>query len=230
MTLTRREKFMIVIGLIVVSVAAYTMYFLLPYLEDTSQANQRLAAAQSRINILNAQSANIGTMKDNIATLENELKDQGATIADGIDHARILLYLEELAKGRAVDVSIQTSVDQPEESKFLTQSVAMDFRTTWPQFVAMMEDLKQNKLYHRVAYLKSEYRQQELQWEQEDPAATETAGETPVPTVAPVTDKNVIYVHLELVFYAFELSDGQQLEQPLPPTASDKKDTLFPAK
>ncbi len=228
MALTKREKFLIVFGLIIVTVAVYVMYFLVPYLQHTSDTKQRLAAAQSRVNVLNMQAANIGSIKDSIATLEGNLKEKGAAVATGIDHAKILLYLENLVKGRAKGISIQAPADQAQTGKFQTQHIAIDFHTSWKEYVAIMDDLKKNELYNQVAYIQAEYRKPEAQ--QAPVATSPDATETVAATAAPITDKNVIYVHLELVFYAFELPEGQQLEPPLKPTEADRKLTLFPAK
>ena len=232
MTLTKREKFLIVFGLIVVTVAVYVMYFLMPYLQNTSDAKQRLTSAQSRLNVLNMQASKIGSMKDSIAELESNLKEKGATVATGIDHAKILLYLENLVKGRAKGISIQAPADQEQAGKFQTQHIAIDFHTSWKEYVAIMDDLKNNELYNQVAYIQAEYRKPESQQAPvtTSPESTTPADATATPAPAALPDNQVIYVHLELVFYAFELPEGQQLEPPLTPTEADRKLTLFPAK
>lgn len=225
MTLSKREKFLIVFGLIVVTVAVYVMYFLMPYLQNTSDTQQRLASAQSRLNVLNMEAANLGSIKDTIAELDGSLKEKGATVSTGIDHAKILIYLENLISSRAKGVSIMAPADQAQTGKFNTQHITIEFRTTWKNYVAIMDDLKKNELCSQVAYVQAEYRKPESQGA---PTASPDLPETAA--AAPITDKNVIAVHLELVFYAFELPEGQQLEPPLPPTKADRLLTLFPAK
>ncbi len=230
MTLTKREKFLIVFGLIIVTVAVYVMYFLVPYLQNTSDTKQRLASAQSRLNVLNMQAINIENIKGDITTLEENLKEKGATVSTGIDHAKILLYLEDLIKGRAQEVSILAPADQATQAeKFETRQITMEFRTTWKNYVAIMDDLKKNDLYNQVAYIQTEYRKANAGAAPltASPDTTQTA--TPEATLMPADDENVIHVHLELVFYAFKLPEGQQLEQPLTPTEADRKLTLFPA-
>lgn len=220
MTLSRREKFLIVFGSIIVSVAIYVMYFLIPFLTDSADTLQRQITAQAQIDQLQQISAGSAMTKKEIAEKEAALKEKGGTISDGLDHAEILLYLDRLTNGRAKDVTVHLSPDQPVQHRFLTQSVVMEFRTTWPLCQAILADLKKNGLYNRIEYVSTEYRKPEA-------ASEPTVGETASPesTAAP-KDKNVIFAHIELTFYAFQptVSAAPATE----PADANRRDSLFP--
>lgn len=225
MTLTRREKFLIVFGLSAVLIAAYVFYFFIPYQQKSSDARTKYATTQSQIGILNAKAAGIETLKKEIASIEDGLTNQSASIPSGIDHARILLYLEKLTKGRSSDLKITATGETKIVDRFLTQLVTVEFSTTWPQLQKLLDDVKSNELYNRVAYLGIKYEpKQEMPPSEADATAENNAN----PTVKPVTDPNMISVHMEMLYYAFQPEEGKSPEPPLPPNAADRRNSLFP--
>jgi hypothetical protein len=224
MTLTRREKFLIIFGLILVSVALYVFYFIIPYLKDTSDTMARYASAQSQLNVLNAKASGVKKVNAEIAELENSLKSRGATIPDGLDHARILLYLEKLTLGKAENVTVVVTGESSVENGLLTQHVTVEFNSTWTAMQEILEELKTNALYNRVTFLSADYVPQSL------PVAPQATGEsdTPAATATPQANANVITAHVELLFFAFQPEDGKPMEPPLTPANTGRTNSLFP--
>lgn len=227
MTLTRREKILIITGLIVVSLAAYAMYFLIPFFNNTNDANTRTITAQGELNTLNGKLAMSKLVKDEIASLNSQLKSQGTAIPSGIDHARILLYLKELTDGKATGVNIQVSGDTAIENRFLLQPVTVDFQTTYPMLTKILENLKKNGLYNQVTFLKVDYVPATEMGIA--PAATTEPADSAYP-VQTAADKNILAVHLEMSFYALQPSDSEQPQPVLTPASTDRNTSLFPLK
>jgi hypothetical protein len=165
-------------------------------------------------------------MKDEITTLEGRLKDSGSAIPTGMDHARILLYLEKLTAGRARDLSVTITEDKSEQSRLLTQPVTAEFCATWPNLKNILDELKQNKLYNRVLFMSTDYKPVQ----QMASPVTADANAAPAATAspAPASGKDVLQVHLELVFYAYQPADGQKPDLPLLPAAKERANSLFP--
>lgn len=223
MTLSRREKIMIIGGLILVSLTAYIFYFFMPYQSGISDATKRLNGAKSQIGLLNTKKTMSAQLKNEIASLSDELKGSGSAIPTGVDHASILLYLQGLTDGRAEKVAIAIPKEPELQNGFLLQAVTVDFQTSYSEMLQIIGGLKENKLYNRVTFINAAYT---------PPAAQDTANGTTVPeaTEAPslTAGSNVINVHIELNFYALPPTAGQQPAEPLPPSNGDRESSLFP--
>lgn len=221
MTLTRRERIMVVAGAVIVTLTAYIFYFLIPYINDTGDAARRYSEARSQLNLLKTKQAMSTQLQEEIDNLNGQLKGAGASVPDGIDHARILLYLKKITTGRAESLSVSMPNDPEIINRFLVQGVALDFNTTYPELLGIVADLKKNELYSRVSYLDVGYAQAEATAQPGVEASTEPAGPP---------DVNVLKVHLELSFFAMQPEGGKPATQPEAPSATQRSSSLMPEK
>lgn len=221
MTLTRRERILIIFGLVLISAVVYVFYFLIPFFNGTGDAMRKISEAQAQIALLNSKVKMSGDLKSEIATLQEQLKGSDASMPEGIDHARILLYLKEVTDSRAADVSVAMPEEPALSGSFQTQAVNLDFRSDYTGFEKIVAALKENKLYNRVTFLNAEYTPAESQ------TGADTAG-TPAQATPP--DKNVLKVHIELCFYALQPAEGAAPAPPLEPSATQRTADLFPKK
>jgi hypothetical protein len=225
MTLTRREKILIVGGLIVVTVVMYLLYFLMPYLNNMTDAKKKLNDAQTQLSMLNNQSTMSAQLESQIADFENQLKTDWSSIPAGIDHARILLYLKGITDARAENVSIAVPGAVAAAGPFMTQTFTLDFKTTYQDLLHILGVIKKNELYSRIALMKAEYHPPPT----EPTAITEPAPAADATPAAAVEDKNVIAVPIEFVFYAPPPAEGVQPEPVMPPTNTQRATPLMPA-
>ena len=108
MTLTRRERIMIIAGLIVVTLAAYIFYFIVPYANNSSEAVKRYGEAQAQLSLLKTKQTMAAQLQGEIDDLNGKLKSEGSAVPTGVDHARILLYLKKITDGKVVLPSSST--------------------------------------------------------------------------------------------------------------------------
>jgi hypothetical protein len=224
MTLTKREKILIVVGLIVVILAMYFVYFWIPYTKNKTDANAKLTANITELNSLNLKSASTAKLEKQIEQLKNQIKTDWSSVPTDIDDARILLYLKKLTNSRAVSVNISVTDDVKAEGPFLLQTFKVDFSTTYSNLLAILGDLKKNELYNRVSYLQTNYQPSSLA-ETDQPQAT-SAHPAPAATANP----NVITVHIEFSFIALQPDPGVSPEPAMTPTVTARSNSLMPVK
>ena len=230
MKLSRREKVLVVAGSIIVIVVLYLLYFLVPYLNNMNDANKKLSGAQAQLNTLNIEAAGAAQLDDIIKNSNNTLKTKWSSIPVGINHARILLYLKELTDGKAENVSVAVPQPIQAEGSFQTQLFTLDFNTSYPELLLILDNLKKNALYNRVTLLKVEYTPSVTENATPAPGETGQAAATQAPTPIPTADINVITVHMEFAFYAL-LPYGSELPAPaMTPTNTDRNNGLMPDK
>jgi len=223
---------MIAVGFIVVILAAYIFYFIIPYISSTAAATKMYNDAQSQLNLLKTKQTMSVQLKGEIDDLNNQLKSDGAAVPTGIDHARILLYLKKITDGRTENLTINVPKDPDLTNRFLVQGVTLDFQTTYPEFLSIIGDLKKNELFSRVSYLKINYSpKDDVVPKQPDDGNTgsgQTISPQDTPTPITVPDKNVFVVHIELNFYAMQPSDSNTVSQPIAPTTTARTNILMP--
>lgn len=222
MTLTRREKILIIVGSIIVVVALYLTYFLFPCLNSFNSANRKLSDYQAQLNTLNVKAAGDTQLQTQIDDLNNQLKTEWSSVPVGMDHARILLYLKKLTDGRSDNVVINVPTPMKTDGPFLTQALTIEFNTTYADLRAILSDLKRNQLYSKIMLVKADYVPQ-------DSGAAPASEETAVPqaTLTPEV-KNVISVHIELSFYALRPAGNEQPQPAMTPTNTERVNSLMP--
>lgn len=257
MTLTRREKIMITVGAVVISLTGYIFYFLIPNTNGIVEAGARLKSAQSRATQLNFMAAQADKLEQEIQELDSQLDSQAATLPTGVSHAEILLYLKELTQGQAEELEINMPSLPMQEGHFQVQAVTLDFRASYEDYISILSRLKENKRFNRATFVEAVYAPvtTEEPLPTETPAvasptatasstsgvssaATGTAQVTEAPTPAAtatatpmpvvVVDDNVLKVHIELSFYALPPGDAGQAKDPVGPTVGQRADSLFP--
>jgi hypothetical protein len=220
---------MIVAGLIIVAVALYLVYFLIPYFNDSNEADKKLMDAQTQLSALNARALGASKLNGEIEELNGQLREQWSSVPTGIDHARILLYLKQLTDGRAESVAVTAPETAKPDGSFLLQTFTLDCRTSYRNLLGMLDDLKKGELYNRVTLLRADYRSNG-----ETENATPAPGETePVATPTPAPKHNsdyVISVHMEFSFVALQPADGEMPEPAMTPTNKQRSDSLMPEK
>lgn len=221
MSLTRREKILIIVGSIVITLALYLVYFLVPFLHKSSDVDKQLSDAQSQVSTLDAKIAGAASLEKQISQLNEQIKTQWSSVPTGMDHARILLYLKQLTDGRSENVMINVPEAVQADGAFLTQTFTLDFNTTYPQFVDILADLKINELFNKVKLIKADYQIPVVAVEN-TPGSTASAQPTPTP------DKNVIDVHIEFAFYALPPTAGESPQPAMTPTVTARSKDLMP--
>jgi hypothetical protein len=217
MTLTRRERVLIIVGLIVVTAALYLVYFLLPNIKDYNDATARLSAAQSQLNQLHYQAASVQKLDGDISELNEKLRTQWACVPVGMDHARILLYLKELTDNRAKGVTVTAPDPAEAAGSFLRQPFTVEFKTSYANLLLILGDLKKNELYNRVKLMKADY-------QPEDVTAADNAD-------APAflrTGSYIIDVHLEMSFLSLAPAGGEVPAPAMTPTNTQRRESLMP--
>lgn len=234
MTLTRREKIMIVAGLIIVALASYIFYFFIPYMNNTNDAIKRFGDTQTQLNLLKTKQTLSVQLKSEIDDLTNQLKNEGSAVPAGVDDARILLYLKKITDGRVEKLVINVPKDPELTNRFLVQGVTVKFNTTYQEYLTIIGDLKKNELFSRVSFLQVTYSTNATAGAEQPLGGTGNPGEpvSPEATQAPLApdDKNVLSVQLELNFYAVQPSDGNTVAQPLAPITASRSSSLMPVK
>jgi hypothetical protein len=236
MTLTHRERLMIIIGLIVVALVAYIFYFVIPYVNNTGDATKRYAEAQSRLNLLKTEQTMAVQLRGEIGDLNSQLRGQGNAVPAGVDHAKILLYLKKITDGRTENLSINLPKDPELTNRFLVQGVTLKFSTTYADFLKIIDDLKKNELYSRVTYLNISYISKEQSGTEQQgsgtvgPDGTSSPEDMTPPTPRQTADKNVLDVQIELNFFAVQPTEGNPAVQPLAPISTARANALMPEK
>lgn len=170
---------MIIAGIVIVSLTAYIFYFLMPNLSNTATAGLKLIEAQSKVSQLNYMAEQAKQLEEEIKALDSQLETSTSSLPTGVNDARILLYLKELTDGHADGLQINISAQPQTQGNFLLQSVVLDFHASYDDYIQILTDLKENKLYSRATYVQASY----------EPVATATpeaaATATPDATASP---------------------------------------------
>jgi hypothetical protein len=215
---------MLVVGFLVVSVAAYVFYFILPQMEKQQSITVQLNTTKSTLQTLKAKADRVEQLKTEIASLSSELDQKTGNIPHGTNDTKILLYLKALAEKTGNDIAI-TFADKPSvDGAFLRRTVALDSLTSYAKLSGLLNELDKAALYNKVQIISASYEPIN-----DSPAATEPPTGTDVAEPIPADPGYTLNSHIEIYFYAFPLQQGEQPPAPLMPSSiRDRTTSLFP--
>ncbi len=226
MTLSKREKYLLIFGGLFVAVVLYTVYFLLPWLQRQQQSRQALQEAQQQAQIQQFQVQAQNTLQTELQTLNAELADKTATVPTGMDSARMLLYLNDLFDGNASDVQYTFDAGAKNSGSLLYQTVAVDFVATEANLNKILATLAEEKLYNKVQVFQTTYR---TDLGTEEAEQIQTGGKESEDKPAEKGAPEALKVHLETYFIALPTKDGTAAEPALAPATDTRDGELFPA-
>ena len=227
MKLSKRETLMLVVGFIVVSVAAYVFYFIMPQLDKQQNINTQLIANRSTLQIVTMKNNQMKQLKSQIASMAVELDSKTTNIPHGSNDAKILLYLKALAGQTKNDINIVFTDEPTTDGSFIRRAVTLECLTSYDKLSALLKELNKATLYNIVQVVSAQYQAAVEQNPSNPNDSIAPPGTTPLPT--PTGPTYTLNAHIEVYFYAFPLQQGNLAQEPpLTPAIKDRQSELFP--
>ncbi len=225
MTLSKREKYLLIFGGLFVAIVLYAVYFLLPWVQRQQLSQQALQDAKQQAQIHEFQAQAQSKVQTELESLNAELASETATVPTGMDSARMLLYLNELFDSNASDVQYTFDAEEKSNGSVLYQTVAVDFVATEANLNKILTTLAEEKLYNKVQVFQTTYR---TDLGAEEAEQIQTGGKEAMDKPAATATVEPLKVHLETYFIALPAAEGQTAEPALTPGSETRDGELFP--
>jgi Tfp pilus assembly protein PilO len=98
MSISKREKILIIVVVLLALIGAYYLYYLKPCLDDIKELNAEIAGTETQISISETQKKQIEKIEAEIADVDEQLSLFGGSVAQVFDQPPVLVYLSDTVK------------------------------------------------------------------------------------------------------------------------------------
>lgn len=192
MTMTKRERTLVFILLVLIVIGAYWLLFLSPYIEDMkvlkaqTQENQTLLYNKSQQQIKNNE-----LLKD-LSDNDRQVAELSAGITQGYDQPAILVYLEKTVKEHAAKQTFSFG-ETRQTGQMIACPVTVTMQSSYDGLKEVLSALADGKYFAKVTGLSAQ------QGAEEEVTTTETSedGEAVSSTTTKPSDKLDVILNLE---------------------------------
>ena len=155
MSMTKREKRLVVILLIFVVFFVYYMLFLKPYLDDMTKINNKIAQDSVKVenNLANQESNN--ALIERITLLEQQVGELSIGISQGFDQPPMLVYLEDTINKHAKKMTFSFE-NVSQNGQLFVCPVTVTMQSTYEGIKNILSELAQGAYFVKVVELKVE--------------------------------------------------------------------------
>lgn len=201
MTMTKREKILIFIVLILAVLCVYYIYFLQPCFKELDNLNSENALKESTLSTNEMIEASTKKATDDIEEIKNDIALMNGSIMQQFDQPAVLVYLDETIRKHANKIMYDF-----EEITIVGQlkvcQVKVTMITTYENLKAILKSLQQGEYFASVVGLEAKLN---VIIEIEDPLASGTEDsadkESPSTDSVPSVPENSLAVGILLEFY-----------------------------
>ena len=152
MNISKREKRLIVIVLVLAIIFVYYIYFLKPYFDDMNELATEKTNKQILIDTNNQQLNTIKQLDKDIAEKENQLEDYSVNLSQGFDQPPVLVYLEKIITENAQKVMFMfNDVSKFEQLEICPITIIMT--STYDNLKIILEEISDGEYFFKVTSL-----------------------------------------------------------------------------
>jgi len=152
MKLSKREKILIAIVVVLGLGAAYYFYFLTPFLAGMAEIKKDTDAVKVEVDALNIQKSQLKVLDDQITKLQSENKILLSRLPVGFDQPELIAFLDGLFKDKAVKAAY--TFDMPVDfQKIDSLRATLDFKTDYANLKEILNTLNASMFNNRVLSL-----------------------------------------------------------------------------
>ncbi len=194
MTMTKREKTLVLILLVLIVICAYWLLFLNPYIEDMKTLKTKTEEKQTELYNKSQQQLKNDELIKSLSGKEQQVADLSAGIAHGYDQPAILVYLEKTVKEHA-DKQTFAFGETRQTGLMIACPVTVTMQSSYDGLKSVLSELADGEFFVKVIGVGAQ------QGAEEDVTTTETAedGEAVSSTTTKPSDK--LNISLNLEFY-----------------------------
>jgi Tfp pilus assembly protein PilO len=195
MTMTKRERTLVMILLVLIVIGAYWLLFLSPYIEDMKVLKAQNEEKQTLLFNRSQQQLKMDELLKSLSDNEQKVAELSAGIAHGYDQPAILVYLEKTVKAHAVKQTFSFG-ETKQAGQMIACPVTVTMRSSYDGLKSVLSALADGEYFVKVTGLTAQ------QGQAEEVTTTETTedGETVSSTTTQPSDKLNITLNLE--FYS----------------------------
>lgn len=194
MTMTKRERTLVLILLVLIVICAYWLLFLSPYIEDMKVIIAQTEGKQTELYNKSQQQLKYNELLESLSDKQQQVADLSAGITQGYDQPAILVYLEKTVKEHA-DKQTFSFGETRQTGLMVACPVTVTMRSSYDGLKNVLSSLADGEFFVKVTGIGAQ------QGAQEEVTTTETAedGETVSSTTTKPSDK--LDISLSLEFY-----------------------------
>lgn len=152
MRLSKREKILLILVLLIGSAVAYYLLFLQPCLDEINKLNSQIISDQNLISTNKLLKKNIETVEQGIIDDENKMAEFGDSIKSAFDQPAVLVYLYETMNNYGKKVQINFS-DSGALGQIKLCKVYVSMVGTYDALKSVMEEFAGNEYFIKVTSL-----------------------------------------------------------------------------
>ncbi len=205
MSLSKREKVLLIIVALLALIALYYMFYLKPCIDDINATNSEADTLKLELSALDQTNAHAVDLQAQIDSMDQELTLYGGEITHTLDQPALLVYLSETVGDYATKNGIIFAYDKQIGSvQHYTISIGMV--TTYDQLNGLLAAIENSPYLLRVSYLNITLPNNiviENDGTDTEGSSTDTTAETSTQSIIPADQSGLklINVELHLDFY-----------------------------
>ena len=197
MSMTKREKTLLFVVLLLAVVAAYYMLVLKPYIDESGELSTEKTEKQALVDKTELQEKAIAEFDLKIADLEEQLKNYSVDISTGFDQPPVLVYLEDTVNASAQKVMF--SFQEPREvGQVEVCAVTVNMVSTYSGLKDILNTFSNDAYFITITGLSAAYANMQESSEQDGDVYDSSDTEEPA---APVDNYDKLDIKLSLEFY-----------------------------
>lgn len=194
MKMTKRERSLVIVLIILVFVLAYWMLFLNPHINAMDEIAGQKTDAQTQLFEMSLKQVQYEELQKQIADKDKQIGDFGKSIPEGYDQPAVIVYLKETI-GKNAAKQVFAFAEPGQSGQMLACPVSVTMRCTYEGLKNVLSDLAAGSYYVNVVGLSAK------PGEDETVTTTRTNEDGEEVSVATVVPSDKIDVVLELVFF-----------------------------
>jgi septal ring factor EnvC (AmiA/AmiB activator) len=160
MKLSRREKILLILVVVLALGAVYYFYFLTPFTKEMTQIQSDIAQKQTEFSTLNMQNGQLKLLDKQIDDLKTQNKELLDKIPTGFDQADLLNFIYDLTKSKSDKTSY--IFEQPVDYvKIDCQKATLTFNTNYGNLKEILNTLKTCRFNNRIVLMVATTKEQE---------------------------------------------------------------------
>lgn len=185
MNISKRERTLITIVLILAVIAAYYVFFLKPYIDDFGELSSQRTTKSVDLETKTMQQAQVDKLDEQIAGLTEEIESTIANIPQGFDQPPMLVYLEETVNTHAQKIAF--TFKHPEmDGQMTITPVTISMYSSYDGLKAILQEFSSGKYVIRVTGMRAgivvdSFDRPEVPAVQDDDTAEPAQDESPQP-------------------------------------------------
>ncbi len=154
MKVSKREKTLLIVVLMLALVSAYYLLFLKPYLTEISDLNIQLANNETQVQTYAQLKANVDNIEKQIEEKRNEIDEFSHDISAGFDQPPVLVYLEDTV-GRHGEKNMFVFGRSEQVGQMIISPVTITMVTTYDELKGFISDVTEGEYIVKVTSIQA---------------------------------------------------------------------------